>query len=76
MPWTPDLADTWTQAYGFVAKVMVAAAEQMMWTLLPAYWEADVAPVTTLGRRGRCVEVAPREPLRIRDRADERSGPR
>ena len=26
--WTPDLADTWAQAYGLVAKVMVAAAEQ------------------------------------------------
>ena len=28
MPWTPDLADTWAQAYGLVAKVMVAAAEE------------------------------------------------
>lgn len=28
MPWTPDLADTWAQAYGLVAKVMVAAGEE------------------------------------------------
>ena len=39
MPWTPDLADTWAQAYGLVAKVMVAAAEERE-DIAPAYWEA------------------------------------
>ena len=37
--WTPDLADTWAQAYGLVAKVMVAAAEQHE-DIAPAYWAA------------------------------------
>ena len=39
MPWTPDLADTWAQAYGLVAKVMVAAAE-VCEDIAPTYWEA------------------------------------
>ena len=39
MPWTPDLAYTWAQAYGLVAKVMVAAAEECE-DIAPAYWEA------------------------------------
>ncbi|HKX15713.1 MAG TPA: hypothetical protein VJN19_11005 [Propionibacteriaceae bacterium] len=39
MPWTPDLADTWAQVYGVVAKVMVAAAEERE-DIAPAYWEA------------------------------------
>jgi hypothetical protein len=39
MSWTPDLADTWAQAYGLVAKVMVAAAEERV-DIAPAYWEA------------------------------------
>jgi hypothetical protein len=39
MPWTPDLADTWAQAYGLVAKVMVAAAEERE-DIAPADWEA------------------------------------
>ena len=42
MPWTPDLADTWAQAYGLVAKVMVAAAEERE-DIAPAYWEALVS---------------------------------
>src|SRR4030095_12737663 len=32
--WTPDLADTWAQAYGLVAKVVGGAAEQ----------DEDIAP--------------------------------
>ena len=35
--WTPHLADTWAQAYGVVAKVMVAAAEQHE-EVAPASW--------------------------------------
>jgi hemoglobin-like flavoprotein len=50
--WTPDLADTWAQAYGLVAKVMVAAAEQHE-EVAPASWEADVVSVER-----RSVEVA------------------
>src|SRR3712207_271218 len=39
--WTPELADTWAEAYGVVAKVMVAAAERHE-DVAPACWEADV----------------------------------
>jgi hypothetical protein len=48
MPWTPDLADTWAQAYGLVAKVMVAAArsrqaKQIAWGGVGATQKADLA---------------------------------
>ena len=39
MQWTPDLADTWAQAYGLAAKVMVAATEERE-DIAPAHWEA------------------------------------
>jgi hemoglobin-like flavoprotein len=35
--WAPELADTGAQAYGLVAKVMVAVAEQHE-DIAPAYW--------------------------------------
>ncbi len=38
-PGTTDLADTWAQACGLVAKVMVAVAEERE-DIAPAYWEA------------------------------------
>jgi NAD(P)H-flavin reductase/hemoglobin-like flavoprotein len=58
--WTPDLADTWAQAYGLVAKVMVAAAEQHE-EIAPASWEADVVSVERRSVEVAVVEVAPRE---------------
>jgi NAD(P)H-flavin reductase/hemoglobin-like flavoprotein len=63
--WTPDLADTWTQAYGLVAKVMVAAAEQNE-DVAPASWEADVVRVERRSVEVAVVEVAPREPFPYR----------
>ena len=47
MQWTPDLADTWAQAYGLAVKVMVAATEE----------REDIAP-PPIGRR---VHIAPWE---------------
>jgi hemoglobin-like flavoprotein len=61
--WTPDLADTWAQAYGLVAKVMVAAAEQHE-EIAPASWEADVVSVERRSVEVAVIEVAPREEFR------------
>ena len=61
----PDLADTWAQAYGVVAKVMVAAAEQHE-DVAPASWEADVVRVERRSVEVAVVEVAPREPFPYR----------
>jgi len=58
--WTPELADTWAQAYGLVAKVMVAAAEQHE-DIAPAYWEADVVRVERRSVEVAVIEVAPRQ---------------
>ena len=58
--WTPDLAATWAEAYGLVAKVMVAAAEQHE-EVAPASWEADVVSVERRSVEVAVVEVAPRE---------------
>jgi NAD(P)H-flavin reductase/hemoglobin-like flavoprotein len=58
--WTPDLADTWAQAYGLVAKVMVAAAEQHE-EIAPASWEADVVSVERRSVEVAVIEVAPRQ---------------
>jgi NAD(P)H-flavin reductase/hemoglobin-like flavoprotein len=58
--WTPDLADTWAQAYGLVAKVMVASAEQHE-EIAPASWDADVVSVERRSVEVAVIEVAPRE---------------
>jgi hypothetical protein len=63
--WMPDLADTWAQAYGLVAKVMVAAAEQHE-EVAPASWEADVVRVERRSVEVAMIEVAPREPFPYR----------
>jgi NAD(P)H-flavin reductase/hemoglobin-like flavoprotein len=63
--WTPELADTWAQAYGVVAKVMVAAAERHE-DVAPASWEADVVKVERRSVEVAVVEVAPREPFPYR----------
>jgi NAD(P)H-flavin reductase/hemoglobin-like flavoprotein len=63
--WTPELADTWAQAYGVVAKVMVAAAEQHE-DVAPALWEADVLRVERRSVEVAVIEVAPREPFPYR----------
>jgi len=38
--WTPELAQSWTEAYQLVAKVMIDAAEAV--ADQPAWWEAEV----------------------------------
>ena len=58
--WTPELADTWSQAYGLVAKVMVAAAEQHE-DIAPAFWEADVVGIERRSVEVAVIEVAPRQ---------------
>ena len=58
--WIPELADTWAQAYGLVAKVMVAAAEQHE-DIAPAYWEADVVSVERRSVEVAVIEIAPRQ---------------
>ena len=63
--WTPELADAWAQAYGIVAKVMVAAAEQHE-EIAPAAWEADVVRVERRSVEVAVVEVVPREPFPYR----------
>jgi NAD(P)H-flavin reductase/hemoglobin-like flavoprotein len=50
--WTAELHETWSEAYGTVAKVMVTAAEQDE-DRTPAVWEAEV-----VGFERRTVEVA------------------
>lgn len=57
--WDAELADTWSQAYGLIAKVMVAAAEQHE-DLAPALWEADVVHVERRSMDVAVVEVEPR----------------
>ena len=56
--WDAELADTWAQAYGLIAKVMVAAAEQHE-DVAPAYWQADVMRVERRSMDVAVVEVAP-----------------
>src|SRR5215210_1554338 len=63
--WTPDLAATWAEAYGLVAKVMVAAAEQHE-DVAPASWEADVVRVERRSVEVAVIDVAPREPFPYR----------
>jgi NAD(P)H-flavin reductase/hemoglobin-like flavoprotein len=63
--WTPHLADTWAQAYGLVAKVMVAAAEQHE-EIAPASWEADVVSAERRSVEVAVIEVVPREPFPYR----------
>ena len=65
--WDADLADTWSQAYGLIAKVMVAAAEQHE-ELAPALWEADVVHVERRSMDVAVVEVVPRQPFVYRAR--------
>jgi NAD(P)H-flavin reductase/hemoglobin-like flavoprotein len=60
--WNAELADTWAQAYGLIAKVMVAAAEQHE-DVAPAFWEADVVHVERRSMDVAVVEVAPRAPF-------------
>jgi NAD(P)H-flavin reductase/hemoglobin-like flavoprotein len=57
--WDAELADSWAQAYGLVAKVMVAAAEQDE-EVAPALWEADVVKFERRSMDVAVVEVAPR----------------
>ena len=60
--WDAELADTWAQAYGLIAKVMVASAEQHE-DVAPAFWQADVVRVERRSMDVAVVEVAPREPF-------------
>jgi NAD(P)H-flavin reductase len=63
--WNADLADTWAQAYGLVAKVMVAAAEQHE-EVAPASWEAEVVRVERRSVEVAVIEVEPRTPFPYR----------
>ena len=63
--WDAELADTWSQAYGLIAKVMVAAAEQHE-DVAPAFWQADVVRVERRSMEVAVVEVVPREPFTYR----------
>jgi NAD(P)H-flavin reductase/hemoglobin-like flavoprotein len=63
--WDAELADTWSQAYGLIAKVMVAAAEQHE-DVAPAFWQADVVHVERRSMDVAVVEVVPREPFQYR----------
>jgi NAD(P)H-flavin reductase len=60
--WDAELADNWAQAYGLLAKIMVAAAEHHE-DEAPAYWHADVVRVERVSMDVAMVEVAPREPF-------------
>ncbi len=63
--WTPDLAATWAEAYGLVAKIMVAAAEQHE-DVAPAAWEADVVRVERRSVEVAVIDVVPRVPFPYR----------
>lgn len=58
--WDAELADTWSQAYGVIAKVMVAAAEHHE-DVAPAMWDADVVRVERRSVEVAVVEVVPRQ---------------
>lgn len=60
--WDAELADTWAQAYGLIAKVMVAAAEQHE-DVAPALWDADVVHAERRSMDVAVVEVVPRQPF-------------
>jgi len=62
--WTSELAESWAEAYGLVAKVMVAAAEQHE-DIEPAFWEAEVVSVERRTVDVAVVELAPRQPYRF-----------
>ena len=59
--WTEEMASSWSEAYGVVAKVMVSAAEQHEDTS-PAWWEAEVAAVERRTVDVAVVNLAPRQP--------------
>jgi NAD(P)H-flavin reductase/hemoglobin-like flavoprotein len=63
--WTPELHETWSEAYGLVAKVMVTAAEQDQ-DRAPAVWEAEVVRVERLSVEVAVFEVSPKEAFSYR----------
>ena len=63
--WTPELAETWSEAYGLIAKVMVTAAEQDE-DRTPARWEAEVVKVERRSVEVAVFEVVPKETFTYR----------
>ena len=63
--WTPELAGTWSEAYGLIAKVMVSAAEQNE-DVTPALWEAEVVHVERRSVEVAVFEVVPEQPFSYR----------
>jgi NAD(P)H-flavin reductase/hemoglobin-like flavoprotein len=59
--WDDDLAKSWTEAYGLVADVMVAAAEKAADD--PPWWEAEIAAHERRTVDVSVLRVVPREPF-------------
>lgn len=63
--WTEELAATWAEAYGVVAKIMVQAAEEDA-EHKPAAWTADVIGVERRTVDLAVIQLRPREPYSYR----------
>jgi NAD(P)H-flavin reductase/hemoglobin-like flavoprotein len=59
--WTEELAADWAAAYGVIARVMVAAAEESSDTS-PAWWDAEVVSTERRTMDITVVQIRPREP--------------
>lgn len=59
--WTPELAQSWSEAYGLVATTMVQAAEESAETS-PDWWDAEVLSVERRTLDLAVVQVRPDEP--------------
>lgn len=63
--WTPQAAESWTEAYGIVAQVMIEAAAVAAEST-PAWWDAEIVAHEILGGRRDIarVTIATRQPFR------------
>jgi len=63
MDWTPAVAESWTEAYGIVAKVMTDAAAEASQSS-PPWWEAEIVAHEVVGGRRDIarVTIATRQP--------------
>ncbi|MFI8827615.1 globin domain-containing protein [Streptomyces sp. NPDC053431] len=60
--WTVDAEKAWTEAYGLVADLMIAGAEESVAAGHPAWWDADVVGHERRGEDLTLLTLRPRQP--------------
>ncbi|MFD7320836.1 globin domain-containing protein [Streptomyces sp. NPDC059875] len=61
--WTVEAEKTWTEAYGYVAELMMRGAEEAAADGEPAWWDAVVARHERLGEDLAVLTLRPRQPF-------------